>query len=464
MFKKIIFVFIFLFVALLAGFMVVVFPPEFYLLPLVGGVVLFFILKRPELGLLVLLLLSYGIVPFYTLPRINLFLFQVGLDELLMLILVSSLLVRRLFRYKAQPISWSGWGYLYLYFLVIWTLALIVGYYYAGNVFAMADARRYFGWLFIIYLLYSEFTIERFNAVLRIVAIVGSILLVAQLALGLPILVSGRGSEELGVGYEDVVRGSILGGVFVLVYVFFYSILLMLDSKKVSYINYLVPVICLFGIVATFSRGVWAALFVSTLFSFIYCRDKIKNLIVAYCAFMLLCSAGIGVVVLLKPRLVDVTVERIFSVKDEGKKGTSVGARLDENEQALIYFKENMLIGGGHGAEYKKYTSQISRGFVNEAAFVHNGYLWIAVKFGLLGIFFVLFFIFKFFREANDLYKSKELPDENIRSVIAASLAMIASLVNAVSSPTWAQYSDLVSISLFVYVLILSRKALGDLK
>ncbi len=133
-------------------------------------------------------------------------------------------------------------------------------------------------------------------------------------------------------------------------------------------------------------------------------------------------------------------VGRVLSYKEEGGRGTSVGARLDENRQALKPMQQNFWTGLGHGGEYKTYLNPEDE-FVEQAIYIHNGYFYIQLKYGILGIL-----------SAAPADRPGDL-GERVRATgayrredpwfwrsQAGMGCMFAFAVNAVSSPVWLEF------------------------
>jgi O-antigen ligase len=104
----------------------------------------------------------------------------------------------------------------------------------------------------------------------------------------------------------------------------------------------------------------------------------------------------------------------------------------------------------GHGAEYKKFLNVSEVGFANQITFIHNSYLWVVVKLGLLGVFSIGLLVFSTFRQS----KFALLKGGNSQIVgIAGASTIIVFMVTGLTSPVWGQSSDLVAFSLLAICL-----------
>lgn len=428
--------------AAILGFGAVIFPPSWLLMlgvMVLGGVLSIY---YPIVTACAVLVLSFGLLPFLPLDyRVysELAIYGSLLIVFLQLIQKNDNSLELLKCYKT-PL---------LLFFAAWAIALFLGV-SKGYAFAGSDARRYVG--ILAFFIFSVIEMKRQGTGLRLlisVSILASGMLILQMLTGWRVFGGFSGYwESVSKGLEDITRGTASGGDYLIGFSFYYC--LMQASKKKE-IRYLIGS-CLFllAIISTFSRGLWAGFFIGTLMLAFFYRSDRRELVKIF-GFGLL-----GVVILsaavyaVRPRVVEAVVVRTLSVSDEGIKGTSLGARLDENQQAIDAAKSNWVSGMGHGAEYKKYLNRNDIGFVNQVTFIHNSYLWVVVKLGLLGVVSIGLLVLTALRQAK-LARSKP-GDSKIVGVAGAS-TIIMLLVTGITSPVWGQSPDLVAFSLLAICL-----------
>lgn len=436
--------------AILFGYAVIIFNP----IILIGGLVIILLaplsIAFPNILGWAVLVLSFGLVPFVPID------FRVFSELVvysgIMLVAIKYLVGERDFAKIIVPLKWP-----LLAFLVAWLIALFIGYIQKRYVFAGADARRYMGLLAIPLFALIEF--RKTGTVQRLViwtALWAAIMLVVQFGTGLRVFGGVKGFMEGGVGkgFEDVARGSAEGGnylvVFALYYCFLSYALNFMRHRKLWFV--LGMVLCFFAIVAIFSRGLWAGVLLGGVSILIFARGyRIKIAMAAGQGFVLLSLLLIALYPVATKHF-DSAYERVFSIEVEGGRGTSLGARFDENSQALTAIKGNYLFGLGHGGEYKRFTPQVQRGFVNEATFIHNSYLWVALKLGLIGVLAVAGLIFVYMKLAIKGLSPDVAMNHNINSLSAIGV-LVVFMVNGLTSPVWAQFSDLVSFSIILVML-----------
>jgi O-antigen ligase len=349
-------------------------------------------------------------------------------------------------RYMKKPL---------IFFMVLWSIALIHGALISKNHFAASDAKRYIGYLALI--IFSFIAGKKPSFLPRIIIGAGTLsafFLIIQLGTGWKVFAGFKGFMEggAGSGFEDVARGSAMGGDYLVIFMLFYSLSTasLPGARHRALFAMMIP-IYLFGAIATYSRGMWAGLAIAFI---IFPIIEYRNFFRASRSLIILtatCAAISVTVYPWAPRPFDAIAGRLQSITGEGGRGTSVGARLDENAKGIESIKSHPILGLGHGGEYKKFTPQAERGFVNEATFIHNSYLWMMVKFGIFGLIFVLALSWKILSEAWRLQNTKSHDIRPLRS--GAICFMIAWLTNGMSSPVWAQATDLVALSLIIVMI-----------
>lgn len=435
------FVVLWILLSLFVGVIAAILPNTWVIFLVAPVVIAILAVHRPILMAGVVLVTAFGIVPFAALD------FRVLLEASLYGSMVVALIIG------------IGWGFQYLQYILPYRNALIVlfaawlvGLYLgvgSGYKYATADARRYVGFLALFIFSAAEF--RKIGVALNLImtaAGLAAAMLIIQLFSGMRVFAGAKGyTEGVSVGAEDITRGTAQGGDYLIVYAFYYCVLNLTGklSGKRRFLYALGAALFLIGIIATFSRGVWLGVAVGLLaLPVIHSRDRAR--VVKSMAIMLvgvsICMGGIFVA---QPRIAEAVLLRVLSVGEEGGKGTSVGARFDENEQAINAIVDHGVIGMGHGAEYKKFINRNEIGFVNQASFIHNSYLWVGVKLGVVGLASIILFIVGFFSQV----KIAERSDER-SSIIAASCGgtMVALLIAGVIAPIWAQPSDMVAFSL----------------
>jgi hypothetical protein len=137
---------------------------------------------------------------------------------------------------------------------------------------------------------------------------------------------------------------------------------------------------------------------------------------------------------------------------------------LDENRQALGAIANNPALGVGIGGEYKEYTGSRGREVAKgEFTYIHNSYLGLAVKLGVLG-FIVPFWIFRnvwqeWKRHKPQLYARVSGYQLNIA---AAFSALTMYLINGLTQPEWLRLGGLIVLSLLLALILAASRHLDN--
>lgn len=148
-------------------------------------------------------------------------------------------------------------------------------------------------------------------------------------------------------------------------------------------------------LLASFSRGPWLALLIGIGLVFIWVSKRQKIAIMLYVtASSILIVVAISLLFGDLGPLIIRTLETRFASSTKATSDVSVGSRLAESEAALELISTYPLSGTGMGSRLT-YPDPISRRTVH-VYFVHNGYLFLALKLGvpLTLLFFLGLFLY----------------------------------------------------------------------
>lgn len=283
-----------------------------------------------------------------------------------------------------QPLRWP------LLILVCgFMLGLVKGKLLSNNALALADARQYVGWLALpVGLWFGLAHPGRLQRIVVGVALLAATLMILQLGLGVQLIFGFRGAEYLSKDFSDVTRSAIGGGLFFLGYAAYRLFLHACDGERWRWTALFGSLIAIGGIIASFNRAIWAGFAVGALLLLIFKPRTRHAAVLPFIVLFTFVCVGVAGLLVAKPRTADALVERVLSVKDEGRRGSSLGFRFDENQQALEALRRSPVVGVGMGGEYKRVYRQLSTAgsFDTEIAFIHNGYLSLWLKLGVFGL------------------------------------------------------------------------------
>jgi len=285
--------------------------------------------------------------------------------------------------------------FILLFSLLMWTFLMAVyGHFYRGSikmhVFNEGITIGYWAMMLPVLLYASD---ERRVAVVFNILLAMSLLLsilgLAQSILAMRLSFSSFGGvKSLGLdegGIPGLAR-SYTPGVLLISYFCVYSALKLADEKTPRKLLWIcVAGLNVMGLIVTFGRAQWAMTVAAIIFaSFMAGRMYFFKVI-----FVGLVSVFLVITLLL---LIDSNIffgifSRVLSLRTElDGVNTSFGWRLIENHYAKIAIINNPFVGLGLGAEYKPRLTKDIREFTEQTLFIHNGYFFIAVKMGLIGL------------------------------------------------------------------------------
>ena len=155
-----------------------------------------------------------------------------------------------------------------------------------------------------------------------------------------------------------------------------------------------VAVLCLGGLAVTFFRAAWLALGVALAFVFWKGNRAGRRAVLRFATIGTLALPLLTVVMAVHTgqsvSLVVSLAQRLASIGDY-REDVSAQHRLSEWQAALARIGEQPLVGNGLGSRVGFYSPmydhvKIKVGFWSNDIYIHNGYLWLATKLGLVGL------------------------------------------------------------------------------
>ena len=220
------------------------------------------------------------------------------------------------------------------------------------------------------------------------------------------------------------------------------------------------------GLILTQSRGYWLAFLVgaSLMFLLIDFRHK-RRLILATI------SGSVALVIVALVFLQDIFIlvtsglaERVLSLQTATTADISLVNRFRETAAVWDRIRVNPILGYGMGVSY--YFFDITRGTTDTDAFVHNGYISLWYKYGLVGLGLVLFFWIRSIWNGLRAFKTKlAAPSVRLAGLFAAT-ALSAFLLSTLTSNPFFLNDTLFAIGLLLgtaegaYQQTLSRRSL----
>jgi len=401
-----------------------------------------------RIGVLIVLFFATGIIPSQLTPKFSLGGGDVQVEELLFGILLIVCLIRMALN-KNHFINNSVYYPIYFFFLLS-ILATLIG---IGNQnkynFILIDLRTVFYWLYAFLLAISIQNEKELNSAIKILIILSTILstvVILQSLLGIQLLSRGRLTGLHTLDKTVGVSRSQFGGLISLaVFAFILTLTRVARKEMPTLIGLLCSSILGLSIVLSFGRGIWAAAFLSVLTASIWLG--FRSFVRIWAVLMTLGITSTLIALIVTPEYVDAAVSRIFSVRQEVSEGRSYEWRKLENAHAIQTIKEHPVFGVGIGGEYKRPERNYK--FVEmgeqETFMMHNSWLWLMFKFGIIGIVFPIWLTIAVF------YKARKL---NTSLSIASASALLTPIVAGGTQMEWATRFGILCIATMVGFLI----------
>jgi O-antigen ligase len=188
------------------------------------------------------------------------------------------------------------------------------------------------------------------------------------------------------------------------------------------------------GLLLTQSRGYWLAFLVSAGFLFLNVDRPVRRRMIAYAAGGSLILLVLGFVFLqdYMTLVFGGLIERLLSLKTAASVDISLVNRFRESAAVWDKIVHNPVLGYGMGVSYDFFD--ITRGTTDTDAFVHNGYLSLWYKYGLLGLVLMVYIWIVSIRNGIRAYRIRPAaPSVRLAGLITAS-ALTAFLLSCNTS------------------------------
>jgi O-antigen ligase len=420
----------------------------------------------PFLGLLGVVVLCSGLVPSSLLPQVPLGPGKIlGTDIALAMLLALALfkggqravLALRLARPFLLPVAML---------LLAIPLCSAIGYLLYGTTLkeVMGEARVQIYWaicLLPVILIYDMRGLHRVVWGVVLIGLALSVVVVLQFALGIQLLENARVEDlrTLGQRYGDITRSTAGGAIYLVVFALFYLVARLLTKTLPALLVLPLVAVLAAGVIVSFGRGIWLA----TGFGMLAIAWHLGGLVaVRRLAVVMLLGlvVALGALTAFKPRMIDAAAERFTSTFAEGANKSSLGDRLEENSYAVRKILTSPLIGIGFGTAYKPRLDP----YVDwsKVRYIHNSYLGLWLKLGLLGLAAALLLVRVVFQRGWRMLRSGAL-DARSRAVATACLAgFFVPVLTGVTQPEWLAVTGITFFALMAGLLATLEQRLAE--
>lgn len=398
---------IFTIIVITATILSISFPPLYILSLLAGFGVLILVNYKPELGILIIVILISSIVFEESLPLIPIGIGSFHLTDVLIIFMLITLpykyLTNKNFSFAESPLNKP----LILFFLLSIISAVLSVIIYGVDFNEVARSFRKICYYLIFFLITNLLTNKsqiRFlvKGLFTISAVVASTMIIQAMVGDSIQLTPGRIEAAATFGTKfDAVR-ILPPGQTLIFLAFITSISLQVFEREKSllfsgtlFLSFLLGT----GLILTYNRSYWVAVILCIMIlAAITARDSRKRLTALLLSAVIFFGSSIVMFSGAEGKLsetIDAVEERITSLF-AGKdliESSSLEDRRIENNYAIQQIKLHPLIGSGLANTYRPSIYGPNDKLAN---YVHNGYLWLIMNLGAIGFFFFIWFYFGF--------------------------------------------------------------------
>lgn len=406
-----------------------------------------------------LIILSSGLIPAQLAPPIPLLGGAIRIADVYLFFLVGITLLKILFKDKNTVTKSNQIWYplIFIFFMVLFSLITAIFGFHNPTKFIAYELRVYLYWLFTLVVFHSINTkkaLNEFLTLLTLFSIVMSIAVILQSVTGIAILQNANVGllDNAGSIDREINRSTFGGFQYFPIFCLFIALAKITTSSDLKISSLPSLAIYIFGQLVTFGRGVWAATFLGALILGFFTGIKgLTKLLVAGCLLLILVVALLQI---FKPAYIDAVYARFTSLDREVQGGESLEWRLSENRFALKKIMAHPISGIGLGGEYQPIRNKLMS--PEQTRMMHNSYLYIILKFGLLGILFPIWLLIAVCYEGNRLLKITT--GDNRFIVMAAVCSFFVPVLTSFTQPEWMEHTGVLFFSSICGILLAIKK------
>jgi O-antigen ligase len=446
--------------ALLFGLMAVVLPWWFVVTLMILPLALMVSALFPEMGLVLFVVLVSGLIPEAMSPSISLGPGKLQAHELI----IGLLMVIGVFRLREKGLLTTQWSWPIYAILLCAGFGCIVAILYSGVQVRdlLQEARVQIYWLLMpltVVLIQEPKALKRFLVGIIFVSLLVSVAVLTQFFFDIKILSTARveSLNTLTKTYSDITRSTAGGAIYWIVFSIF-LVFMGAVSGRLSILAVVPLVLVMSGaVVVSFGRGVWISMLLSALLLG-WMTFRLKGIIVVFVMTVVVSVSAVGAIAVVKPRIFEVAIERVASTAQEGDPNSSLGWRFVEANYAWISLARSPLIGIGLGAAYKPFERVTgSESDLLFMRYIHNSYLGVWMKMGILGLLAVLWTISQTFYLGWRMAKNASHPGlKMLAATVVAGFS--APIFTSMTQPEWLASTGITYFALMIGMLaVISR-------
>ena len=466
-------------VGLILGAAALQFSPLWALIALAGVGGAFVILKRPELGLLGIVIATSTIIPDASLPRFSVGIGTVYITDLLFFALLGLIVVRLLaernFHLVRTPLDIPLLAFYALGMLFTVAAILQSSLTLTESLGRIRAASNYLIFFFVTNLVREDRQLRLLMRGLFALATIVAVAMIAQYWLGTSIQILPGRVETLNTEGEILLGMTrIIPPGYSLVFLAFttITIALVLDKFRTATIGTFVQWLLLgVGVILTFKRHLWIGLGLAILLLPIYLSKKqdLQKLVGRGVGALILVVMSVALIIAAPEskvgRLGGAFLERLGSLVDNSTyedPNSSLRWRDFEYQYALPQIASHPFVGLGWGGRHRPFVKGRDHVGFDGRSFVHNGHVSIVLQVGMLGYLSWLgLALISMFR---GLKYARHIPDSQLRAwVLGFALTWVIVFFTSMVEPmvVEAYWTSLIGIALGVNEVVLRQFSQG---
>ncbi|MEM8487972.1 MAG: O-antigen ligase family protein [Bacteroidota bacterium] len=212
-------------------------------------------------------------------------------------------------------------------------------------------------------------------------------------------------------------------------------------------------------LIVTQSRGYWLAFFLGAfaLFLLIDLRRKVTIMVLFASGIAGFVSIGFLIFPAYAPLVLKGMIERFTSLGTAITSDLSLVNRFYESMAVWEYIKANPILGYGIGTPYEYFNIISDHNRV--WAFIHNGYLGMWYKYGIIGLSLLLFFWFSSIWHGIKLFRTRDLPIFYRVTALACAVCLIGETLVANTSTPFQSEDPTLMITMMAAIILGLRMA-----
>jgi O-antigen ligase len=237
------------------------------------------------------------------------------------------------------------------------------------------------------------------------------------------------------------------------------SLIILSETRRTAWLAALGWLICFGAIIVTFTRSLWVVTVFSLPFIFYLMSPDMRRKVVKAGSAGILLVAGFLVIAYSDVLLLFLElVKARFEFVSANKIDLSLMERVTETKTIVSMLADNPILGYGAGTEYLRLEYLKDRTY-KTSSYIHNGYLSVYFKFGLLGLIGFTSLLFGLFKSALTVYRNHSEPWLRVIAMGAFAYLPGAALMN-ITSPVFLSFEGVFLLTLLTAALAYGLRTL----